>query len=303
MSATLSSLCLDTIHDVLLHRPNDCKHLRAAYVQATRARIQQGCKDPALVKAVAQHLWNEGSRHDALHYFAMLPEDLEAQQLLARVADARTWCQRYVEVVVALEWDPECFARWGVRVATNPYSLYVMDTGVAELTDALGRSWDEIPMVPETRLRWLLERTPGPQCALYASTLRAAEHDVADMEAFLKYEGLRIMIADEIAGSGYRIVMPTIEDLVAALRGRRIQTELVSVHNAWKLVEWVHDLVYVRGGAARAVDVLIGGTRHDLLRMLVEPAAGVRIREVSDDMLGAWMAARRLFRVRRRLVV
>jgi hypothetical protein len=292
MSATLSSLCLDTIHDVLLNRPNDCEHLRAAYVQATRARIQKGCRNPVLVKAVAQHLWNDNSRHDALHYYRMLPEDPEALQLLARVAEARTWCLGNVQVVVGLEWDQagssSCLAMWGVRFAGMP-GVYLADTRVAELSD---RAWDTLPDVPETRLRWLLERAPGAQCELYASTLRAGDHDLADMEAYMKYEGLKCLIGDEIEG---RVRMPAIEDLVAALQGVRIDSELVSLHNAWKLMEWLHDSVYVRGGSARAVSVLLGGTRLDMSRMLVEPNAGMRIRELSEDMLDAWMAARHLF--------
>jgi hypothetical protein len=300
MSSTLSSLCLDTIHDVLLHRPNDCKHLRAAYVQATRARIQQGCRNPVLVKAVAQHLWNDSSRHDALHYYRMLPGDPEALQLLARVAEARTWCLAHVEVVVGLEWDQagssSCLARWGVRFAGTP-GVYLADSGVAELSD---RSWDTLSDVPETRLRWLLERTPGAQCQLYASTLPAGEHGLADMEAFMKYEALKSIIGEEIDDRhGYRVEMPSIDDLVAALQGVRIDSELVSLHNAWKLIEFVHDSVYVaasrRGGSDRAVDVLLTGSRLDMSQMLVEPAAGMRIRELSGDMLTAWMAARRLF--------
>lgn len=256
-----------------------------------------------MVKAVAQHLWNDRmTRHDALHYFAMLPEDPEALQLLARVAEARSWCLYHVEVVVGLEWpragSSSCLVRWGVRFAGTP-GVYLADSGVAELSD---RAWDSLSIdsMPETRLRWLLERTPGAQCQLYASTLRAGDHGLADMEAFMKYEALKSIIGEEIDDRhGYRVGMPAIEDLVAALQGVRLSNELISLHNAWKVIEFIHDSVYVGamrgGGADHAVDVLLTGTRLDMARMLVEPAAGVRIRGLADDMLDAWLAARHLF--------
>ena len=301
-SETLSSLCLDTIHDVLLHRPND-DALRAAYVQATRARIEQGCRTPALVKDVAQHLWNEGPRHDALHYYAMLPDDPEARRLLANVVEARIWCLCSVQVVVLLGFnDPDCLAAWGVRFAHDLDGVYLMDTGAAVLSDIEDegfRPWDSLDLdsIPETRLRWLLERTPGAQCELYASTLRAGHHGVADMEAFLKYEGFKCLLGDEIDGrSGYRLHMPSIDDLISSVQGIRLGRELIGVHNGWKLLDFVYDSLYVApDGADRAVEVLLGGTRQDMSLMRVRPAAGVRVRKVGDDMLSAWLAARHLF--------